>query len=73
MMLNQCQKMSKIQPFSNSDDVLAQRIDGQIYTIVRQEFEIRALLQDKTLQDMIEIYQCFGKHQLDFGVIYELE
>lgn len=65
--------MSKIQPFNNSSDVLAQRIDGQIYTIVRQEFEISALLKVKTLSELIEIYQIHGKHKLDFGSIYELE
>lgn len=64
---------NQVQPFSNSSEILAQRIDGQIYTIVRQEFEIRALLKGKTLSELINTYQQYGKHKLDFNKIYELD
>ncbi len=52
---------------------LATRIDNQIYNIVKSEFSnCRLIAPTLTVQKMIQGYERWGQHKIDFNKIYDL-
>ncbi len=53
---------------------LAVRIDNQIYDIVKAEFSnCRLIAPTLTVEKMIQGYERWGQHKLDFNCIYDLD
>ncbi len=53
---------------------LATRIDNQIYKIIKSEFSnCHLIVPTLTVEKMIQGYERWGQHKLDFNCIYDLD
>lgn len=53
--------------------LLAQRIDKQIYQLIRVEFTNIVLFGGMSISEQIQAYRQYGQHQIDFSKIYDLD
>ncbi len=52
---------------------VSNRIDNQIYQVVKAEFGNSHSMHGHTVQRLIECYNEHGQHKIDFSKIYDLE